>query len=243
MDVINLSLGEPEIDAEPRHRRRRDRRGRGRRRRPRDRRGQRLRGRRGRLGRLARPRRPQAITVAAVTNGRGAPADVIADFSSGGPTPISLQLKPDVSAPGVDVALVRPDPRRALGHLQRHEHGDAARSPAAAALLLERHPDWTVAQVKSALVLTGDPAYIDRRSPEAATTREGGGLIDIPRANTPLIFAAPASRLVRPSCTAPPPPRARSRSPTRAAAPAPGRVSVAAAGPRGGRARSPRRRR
>ena len=46
---------------------------------------------------------PAAIAVAAVTNGRGAPTDVIADFSSGGPTPISLQLKPEVSAPGVNV--------------------------------------------------------------------------------------------------------------------------------------------
>src|SRR5207237_1004473 len=46
---------------------------------------------------------PAAITVAAVTNRRNVPPDVIADFSSGGPTPISLQLKPDVSAPGVGV--------------------------------------------------------------------------------------------------------------------------------------------
>ena len=30
----------------------------------------------------------------------------------------------------------------------------------AAALLLQRHPDWTVAQVKSALVLTGKPVPV-----------------------------------------------------------------------------------
>ena len=37
---------------------------------------------------------PDAITVAATTV-----TDTIADFSSGGPTPVSLQLKPDVAHP------------------------------------------------------------------------------------------------------------------------------------------------
>src|SRR6266851_4948602 len=46
---------------------------------------------------------PQAITVAASTEGDDGPADVIAGFSSTGPTPISLELKPDVTAPGVDL--------------------------------------------------------------------------------------------------------------------------------------------
>ena len=41
---------------------------------------------------------PDAITVAAVSS-----RDVLADFSSAGPTPTSLQMKPDVSAPGVNV--------------------------------------------------------------------------------------------------------------------------------------------
>src|SRR5438046_260669 len=61
-----------------------------------------------------------------------------------------------------------------------------------AALLRERHPTWTVAQIKSALVLTGDAAYADgSRATEAAATREGGGVIDLPRANGPKIFATP----------------------------------------------------
>ena len=40
---------------------------------------------------------PDAITVAAIDARR----TTIADFSSGGPTPVSLQMKPDVAAPGV----------------------------------------------------------------------------------------------------------------------------------------------
>ena len=49
--------------------------------------------------RSARPASaPLAITAAASTTGR---ADIIAGFSSTGPAPFSLQLKPDVTAPGV----------------------------------------------------------------------------------------------------------------------------------------------
>ncbi len=148
---------------------------------------------------------PDAIAVAAVTNGRGAPSDVIAGFSSGGPTPISLQLKPEVSAPGVNVISSVP------GHVGFWDtfSGTSMASPmvaGAAALLLQRHPGWTPAQVKSALVLTGDPAYSGTaRTTEAPTTREGGGVINIPRANTPLIFDAPTTvsfALMRRSTTA-----------------------------------------
>ena len=148
---------------------------------------------------------PAAIAVAAVTNGRGAPTDVIASFSSSGPTPISLQLKPEVSAPGQNVLSSVP------GHagLWADFSGTSMATPmvaGAAALLLQHHPGWTPAQVKSALVLTGDPAYSDvAKTREAPTTREGGGLIDIPRADTPLVFAQPATvsfGLVRRSSTA-----------------------------------------
>ena len=136
---------------------------------------------------------PDAIAVAAVTNGRSAPTDVIADFSSGGPTPISLQLKPEVSAPGVNVVSSVPTHAGSWDTFS----GTSMASPmvaGAAALLLQRHPDWTPAQVKSALVLTGDPAYSGTaKTVEAPTTREGGGVIDIPHANAPLIFDAPTT--------------------------------------------------
>ena len=97
MHVINLSLGEPEIEpsrdlvvaavegatapASWSHCRR-----------------QRLRRVRPRLGRIA-GHGASAITVGAVD---GAGAD-LADFSAAGPTPVSLRLKPEVTAPGVDI--------------------------------------------------------------------------------------------------------------------------------------------
>jgi len=127
---------------------------------------------------------PKAITAAAVTKQL-----VLASFSSAGPTPISLQLKPDVSAPGVDITSSVP-PREGTWTSFSGTSMAAPHVAGGAALLLQRHPDWTVAQIKSALVLTGKPAFVGRN--EAPTTQEGGGLIDLVAANNPLVFAAPA---------------------------------------------------
>jgi subtilisin family serine protease len=128
---------------------------------------------------------PDAITVAAVTS-----RDQIADFSSAGPTPVSLGMKPDVSGPGVDVLSSLPTSSQTWGLLS----GTSMATPhiaGAAALLLERHPTWTVADVKSALVETADPIR-GADGAEVPTTREGGGIVDLPRADVPLIFTAPA---------------------------------------------------
>jgi subtilisin family serine protease len=149
---------------------------------------------------------PEAITVGAVTTTRSGPADVVAAFSSGGPTPLSLQHKPEVAAPGDGIVSAAPGGRWA------ELSGTSMAAPhvaGAAALLVQRHPEWTVAQVKSALALTGRPAYATgRKTEEAATLRVGGGVVDLPRADVPLVFAdpvglsfglvaAPASRTVQ----------------------------------------------
>jgi subtilisin family serine protease len=132
---------------------------------------------------------PQAITVAASTEGDNGPADVIASFSSTGPTPISLEQKPDVTAPGVDILSSLP-----RNTWSAHDwSGTSMAAPhvaGAAAVLKQRHPTWTVAQIKSALASTGDPVHAVGGA-EVATTREGGGRIDLPRADNPLIFTDP----------------------------------------------------
>jgi hypothetical protein len=74
----------------------------------------------------------------------------------------------------------------------------------AAALLLERHPAWTVAELKAALIGTGTPAEEDGQV--AAPTRGGGGVANPSRADVPLVLASPASvsfGLVRPEGTVP----------------------------------------
>ena len=134
---------------------------------------------------------PEAITVGAVTTSRGGPEDVVASFSSSGPTPLSLQLKPDVAAPGVGILSAAP--RNQFVSLS----GTSMAAPhvaGAVALLLQRHPTWTPAQVKSALALTGDPAYSnDLKADETSSLRAGGGVVDLTRADTTPIFASPVS--------------------------------------------------
>ena len=147
----------------------------------------------GGLGTVGSPANaPAAITVAASTmgNGDGTRPDHVADFSSAGPTPQSRQLKPDVTAPGVNV----------LSSVPAHDFelldGTSMASPhvaGGAALLLQRHPTWTVQQVKSALASTGDAVHPTGRSGEVSVLRQGGGRIDLERADQPLIFTAPTS--------------------------------------------------
>jgi subtilisin family serine protease len=133
---------------------------------------------------------PKAITVAASTDGDAGPADTIAGFSSSGPTPNSLQMKPDVTAPGVDILSSLP-----RNQWSNHDwSGTSMASPhvaGAAALLKQRHPSWTVEQIKSALESTGDPVHPAGSTGEVSALREGGGRIDIPRADNPLVFTDP----------------------------------------------------
>jgi subtilisin family serine protease len=141
-----------------------------------------------------------AITVASSTNDRGLfPGGMIAPSSSAGPTPVSLRLKPDVTAPGQNILSASPGEDWVL------LSGTSMAAPhvaGAAALLRQRHPNWTVAQIKSALVQTANPVVDDfGSSREVSPTREGGGLADLLEADAPLLFARPSGisfGLVRP---------------------------------------------
>ena len=126
----------------------------------------------------------RAISVGAVSTSRGGPANTIASFSSAGPTPLSLRLKPDVLAPGANILSSVPGGWELLS-------GTSMSSPAvagAAALLRQRHPEWSVAQLKSALMLTATDAVGDE-----PVTRQGAGVVDLLRADAPLLFTSPSS--------------------------------------------------
>ncbi len=131
-----------------------------------------------------------AITVAAVSTARDKDPNVVAYFSSEGPTPISLRLKPDVAAPGTAVLSSIPGGWGTLS-------GTSMAAPhvaGGAALLRQRHPGWTVEQIKAALVETADDTWADsKHTIRAGPIRAGGGIIDLPRADQPLVFASPSS--------------------------------------------------
>jgi subtilisin family serine protease len=130
-----------------------------------------------------------AITVAAVASASAGNPHVVADFSSVGPTPLSLRLKPDVSAPGTSILSSVP------GDRFEELSGTSMASPyvaGTAALLLQRHPGWSVAELKSALVTTAAPAYAAAGA-EALPARGGGGVLSLATATRPLLFASPAS--------------------------------------------------
>ncbi|MBA2423752.1 MAG: S8 family serine peptidase [Actinobacteria bacterium] len=129
----------------------------------------------------------RAITVGAVEVNGTTSRGIHAGFSSVGPTPISLRLKPDVAAPGVDILSSVPAGWSSFS-------GTSMASPhvaGAAALLVQRHPSWTVAQVKSALVQTGTDAANGEDS-LAAPQFQGGGVVSLGRADRPLLFSEPA---------------------------------------------------
>lgn len=129
-----------------------------------------------------------ALTVGAVDK-----KDVLASFSSRGPRPEDGGVKPDVTAPGVDItaasaAGTMPDePHPVPGYVTMS--GTSMATPhvaGAAALLAQEHPDWTGRQLKAALVGTAKPgAY--------TPNEQGTGRIDLVRASTQTVVAEPVS--------------------------------------------------
>ncbi|HEX9824688.1 MAG TPA: S8 family serine peptidase [Actinomycetota bacterium] len=128
-----------------------------------------------------------ALTVGAVSR-----TDSLAFFSSRGPRLGDFAIKPDLTAPGVDIVAARAagtsmgtpvDARytRASGTSMATPHAAGA-----AALLLQGHPGWEAGDVKSALVTSAVP--------RAANTvyEQGGGRLDVGRAVDDPVRASPA---------------------------------------------------
>ena len=122
-------------------------------------------------------------------------AGVITSFSSAGPTDFGHFLKPDISAPGLDV--LSSTPPATTGSTFSVFAGTSMATPhvaGAAALLVQRHPQWTATNVKSALMSTAGPAWGDTaRTQEAPVLLEGAGLANVSTADDPKLFTDPQS--------------------------------------------------
>jgi minor extracellular serine protease Vpr len=120
---------------------------------------------------------------------------IITSFSSAGPTDFGWLLKPDIAAPGLDV--LSSTPPLTTGSTFSVFAGTSMATPhiaGAAALLLQRHPSWSAAEVKSALMSTAGPAWGNTaRTQEAPVLLEGAGLANVATADDPKIFTDPES--------------------------------------------------
>ncbi|MGW1542458.1 S8 family serine peptidase [Streptomyces sp. NPDC002309] len=112
-----------------------------------------------------------ALTVGAVDG-----ADRLAPFSSRGPRVGDNALKPDLTAPGVDILAARSQYAEGGEGAYQTMSGTSMATPhvaGAAALLAARHPEWTGRQLKDALVST--TKVTQRYSPFSG----GSGRLDI----------------------------------------------------------------
>ncbi|MEU4081650.1 peptidase S8 [Streptomyces venezuelae] len=110
-----------------------------------------------------------ALTIGAVDS-----ADEAAYFTSQGPRYGDQALKPDLSAPGVDILAARSQLLPGSG-LYTSMSGTSMATPhvaGVAALLAERHPDWTGAQLKDALMSSS-------KTLDASSYALGSGRVDV----------------------------------------------------------------
>ncbi|MFD1936048.1 S8 family serine peptidase [Nonomuraea mangrovi] len=124
-----------------------------------------------------------ALTVGAVDK-----QDRLADFSSVGPRTSDHAIKPDVTAPGVGIVAAAAS-GTADGPYVAYS-GTSMASPhvaGAAAILAQRHPEWTGAQLKAALIGSAKP------SNDATLYQQGAGLVDLVRALKQQVVATPGN--------------------------------------------------
>ncbi|WP_377271721.1 S8 family serine peptidase [Peterkaempfera sp. SMS 1(5)a] len=111
-----------------------------------------------------------ALTVGAVDSG-----DNLAYFSSWGPRYLDGGLKPELTAPGVDILAARSQYTTEGSGSYLSMSGTSMATPhvaGAAALVAQQHPDWTGQQIKDALVSTA------HETPGIPLTQGGAGRVD-----------------------------------------------------------------
>ncbi|RZT79468.1 subtilisin family serine protease [Micromonospora violae] len=139
-----------------------------------------------------------ALTVGAVDGD-----DKLGYFSSRGPLVGGSVAKPELVAPGIDIIAARAAGTNLQDPIDQYYEGSTGTSMAAphvagaAALLAQRHPDWTGAQLKAALVGAADPLAGNDPYAVGAGRLNALRALDGPVSNQPVVnlgtFAYPQS--------------------------------------------------
>ncbi|MGF0169324.1 S8 family peptidase [Streptomyces sp. Marseille-Q5077] len=125
---------------------------------------------------------PSVLTVGAVDRD-----DSTASFSSRGPVYGSHTLKPEIAAPGVGISAAQAGGRGVYAY--QSMSGTSMATPhvaGAAAVVKQRHPQWSARQIKAALVSSADTDI------PGDTRATGGGRLDVRAAIGQQVLGAPA---------------------------------------------------
>ncbi|WP_057776608.1 S8 family serine peptidase [Cytobacillus dafuensis] len=129
----------------------------------------------------------KALTVGAVDK-----TGVLAPFSSRGPVINNYRVKPEIMAPGVGIVAARATGTymgTAVDANYTAANGTSMATPhiaGAAAILKQRHPDWSADRIKQVLIGTAKP------NPFNSAYQQGGGLVSIDKALDANIYSSPA---------------------------------------------------
>ncbi|MGC5007903.1 S8 family peptidase [Streptomyces sp. DT203] len=121
-----------------------------------------------------------ALTVGAVDK-----SDALADFSSRGPRLGDMAIKPEITAPGVNIVAARAAGTTMGTPVDANYTAASGTSMAtphvagSAAILKQRHPDWTGQRIKEALTAHAKSAA------DQTVYQQGYGRVDIPAALDP----------------------------------------------------------
>jgi uncharacterized repeat protein (TIGR01451 family) len=110
-------------------------------------------------------------------------ADILASFSSRGANRAVDTLVPSLTAPGVDILAATTDTGTANGGVTYGViSGTSMASPhvaGAGALVMQARPDWSPAQVQSALMTTAAPVVLNHTGEPANPYQQGSGRVDV----------------------------------------------------------------
>ncbi|GGT38027.1 peptidase [Streptomyces atratus] len=127
-----------------------------------------------------------ALTVGAVSK-----QDQLANFSSRGPLKDTFAVKPEITAPGVDIVAARAAGTTMGTPVDANytaANGTSMATPhvsGAAAILVQRHPDWSADRLKQVLVSTAKQGSYN-------AYQGGNGRVDVPKAIDATTYSSPA---------------------------------------------------